>query len=457
MIYKPHSYQQYAIGRMITEPNIGCFLDMGLGKTSITLTAINDLKYNRFAIGKCLIVAPKKVAESTWTAEAKKWDHLKLLRFSLVLGSLNKRIRALAEPADVYVINRENVEWLVNYYANNWPFDMVVADESSSFKNSRSKRFKALKAILPHIERMVLLTGTPAPNGLEDLWAQVYLLDKGQRLGKTISSYRDMYFKHNPYRHEFKALPGAQEAVQDAIKDICVSMRAEDYITLPGCMIADTMVALDDKAAKAYKQLERDMLLEIDETTITANFAAALSNKLLQLCNGAIYTEGAETAPVHECKIEALCEMVEGLNGQHALVFYNFRHDIPRIKAALHGMDKTLRIREMLKPEDAEAWNAGEVDILLAHPASTAYGLNLQEGGHHVIWFGLNWSLELYQQANARLHRQGQKQPVIIHRLMVAGSIDEDVAKALEGKQDTQEAILNALKAKIREVKEAAA
>lgn len=454
MRFAPHPYQAYAIGRLIAEECLGLFLDMGLGKTAIALTAVNDLTYNRFAVGKCLVIAPKKVAESTWAAEVKKWDHLRLLRVSPVLGTAAKRIRALAQPADVYVINRENTEWLVRYYGNDWPFDMVICDESSSFKNSQSKRFKALRAIRPHIGRMVCLTGTPAPNGLQDLWAQVYLLDGGQRLGKTLTWYREHFFTHNPYTHEYKALPGAQDTVQAAISDICVSMRAEDYLTLPECVVADVPVALDEKSAKAYKRLERDMLLEIDEETITVNFAAALSNKLLQLCNGALYGEDQVVALVHGCKIEALIELVEGLNGQHALVFYSFRHDVPRIKEALRKLDKSLRVRDMDKPGDAEAWNAGEVDVLLAHPASTAYGLNLQAGGHHVIWFGLNWSLELYQQANARLHRQGQQHPVIVHRLMVEGSIDEDVAKALSGKQDTQEAILNALKARIEQVKE---
>lgn len=453
MKFIPHPYQDYGIGRMISDKRLGCFWEMGLGKTVITLTAVNDLKYNRFAISKCLVIAPKKVAEITWSAETQKWDHLKLLRVVTVLGSLQKRIRALATPADVYVINRENVEWLVHYYGNDWPFDMVVADESSSFKNSQSKRFKALRAILPHIDRMVCLTGTPAPNGLHDLWSQVYLLDEGQRLGKTLTWYRNQFFRHNPYTHEYKALPGAQDMVQDAIKDICVSMRAEDYISLPACMVNDVPVALDDKAAKAYNQLERDMLLEFEEGTIDVASAAALSNKLLQLCNGALYGEDRVVVHVHDCKLEALCELVEGLNGQHALVFYKFKHDIPRIKEALRKMDKGLRIRDMDGQADAEAWNAGGVDILLAHPASTAYGLNLQAGGHHVIWFGLNWSLELYQQANARLHRQGQEHPVMIHRLMIAGSIDEDVAEALSGKRDTQEAILNALKARIEKVK----
>lgn len=458
MRFTPHEYQRYGIGRIITDEKLGLFWDMGLGKSVVTLTAINDLKYNRLAVNKALVIAPKKVAEATWTAEAKKWDHLRLLRISKVMGTAQQRVRALAASADIYVINRDNVQWLVDYYRNNWPFDMVVCDEFSSFKNPQAKRFKALRNMLPHIHRLVGLTGTPAPNGLEDLWAQVYLLDQGQRLGKTITGYRERYFTHNPYRHEFKAKDGADTAVHEAIRDICVSMSARDYLQMPDCIVSDMPVELDPAAAKAYKQLERDMLLEVNEDTIQAAGAMALSNKLLQLCSGAAYDGNGNAVKVHDCKIEALSELVEGLNGQHALLFYGFRHDIPRIKAVLQKGDsesgkRSLRILDLDKPEDADAWNRGEVDILLAHPASCAYGLNLQAGGHHVIWFGLTWSLELYQQANARLYRQGQEFPVIIHRLLVSGGMDEDVAAALEGKRDTQDALMHALRARIDRVR----
>lgn len=415
----------------------------------ITLSAIRELKYNRFAISRVLVIAPKKVAQSTWGAEAHKWDHLQVLRTSLVLGTAQQRIRALATPADVYVINRENVRWLVDYYRNAWPFDMVVIDELSSFKDSQSKRFKSLRTVLPRIARLIGLTGTPAPNGLLDLWAQVYLLDSGARLGTTLTGYRERYFHHNPYRHEYKPKQGAEDVVHEAIRDICISMSAKDYLQLPECITVDVPVIMDPVAAKAYKTLERDMLLELAEEEITAVNAVALSNKLLQLCNGAVYNTDRQALDVHSCKLDALAECVEGLNGQHALVFYSFRHDVPRIQATLAKLDKRLRVQELKTTVDQDAWNRGEIDILLTHPASSAYGLNLQQGGHHVIWFGLNWSLELYQQGNARLFRQGQQSSVIIHRLAVSGGLDEDVIAALEDKRDTQDALLTALKARI--------
>jgi SNF2 family DNA or RNA helicase len=429
-------------------------IDMGLGKTVIALTAVYVLKYHWFKVRKALVIAPKKVARSTWSQEVAKWDHLRLLRVSIVLGTVQQRLRALAVTADVYVINRENVKWLVEFYRNSWPFDMVVVDELSSFKDSQSKRFKALRSVLPHIRRIIGLTGTPAPNGLEDLWAQMYLLDGGERLGKTLTGYRERYFTHNPYRHEFKAKAGADDAVHAAIRDICVSMSAKDYLELPECVTVDVRVELDAPAAKAYKTLEREAILAVLDGEITAATAVALSNKLLQLCNGAVYDTDRYAAEVHKCKLDVLCECVEGLNGEHALVFYNFRHDIPRIKTALHMVKPGLRVRELKTPEDEGAWNRAEVDVLLAHPASCAYGLNLQDGGHHVIWFGLNWSLELYQQANARLFRQGQKSTVIIHRLIVTGGLDEDVVAALEGKRDTQDALLNAIRAKVEKIRQ---
>ena len=435
---------------------MGLLLDMGLGKTVITLTVINDLKYNRFAINKVLVVAPKKVAESTWITEASKWDHLKLLRISTCLGSATKRIRALNTPADIYVINRENIPWLVDYYRNQWPFDMVVIDELSSFKNPRAKRFKALKNVRPHIKRIVGLTGTPAPNGLLDLWAQIFLLDGGQRLGKTITGFRERYFEPDQRNRDriFTYAPkiGADEKIRSLIGDICVSMKAEDYLELPDITYNTIPVLLDNKAQKAYEKLEREMLLEVDESTIDAGSAAVLTNKLLQLCNGAAYDGDRNIVEIHNCKIEAFMELIEGLNGKPALVFYNFQHDKTRIQAAL---SKTkLRVRELKTPQDEKDWNNREIDILLAHPASAAYGLNLQQGGNHVIWFGLNWSLELYQQANKRLHRQGQTEKVIIHHLTVAGGVDEDVVAALENKTSTQDQLMVALKARIEKVQE---
>lgn len=456
MKFKPHMYQRYCINRLLTDNALGLFLDMGLGKTVITLTAVNDLKYNRFAVSKILVIAPKKVAESTWAKEASKWDHLKMLRVIAVLGTASKRVKALNTPADIYVINRENVPWLVEYYRNAWPFDMVIVDEFSSFKNHQAKRFKSLTWVRNHISRFVGLTGTPSPNGLLDLWAQVYLLDEGKRLGKKITHFRERYFEPNQRDREhifnYMPKPGADEVIQNLIGDICISMKAEDYLELPDCISVTTPVVLDSKGKMAYEKLEKEMLLEIDDTTIDAGTAAVLTNKLLQLCNGAVYGENREIVEIHKCKLEAFLELVEGLNGQPALVFYNFQHDLMRIKKAL---DKSgLVVKELKGPQDEDDWNNKKINILLAHPASAAYGLNLQNGGNHVIWFGLNWSLELYQQANKRLHRQGQTEKVIIHHLAVEGGVDEDVMTALEDKSSTQDKLMNALKARIKNRKE---
>lgn len=433
--------------------SVCCWTWVLVSKTIITLTAVQDLKFNRWVVQKVLIVAPKKVAEATWQNEAARWDHTKGLRFSLIAGTLQKRIRAANTPADVYVVSRDNIAWLVDYYRNDWPYDMVVLDESSSFKNHQSKRFKSLKLVRPRIRRLVELTGTPAPNGLADLWAQIYLLDEGARLGRTISSFREQFCSED-YSHPgqqyrtFSIRDGAEQAIQAVISDICVSMKAEDYLQLPEFIRNDIPVALDDKAQKAYDKLEREMLLEVDESTITAGSAAVLNGKLLQLCSGAVYDTEGRAAPVHDCKLDAFLETVEQLNGEHALVFYWFQHERDRILASLQKSG--LRVRVYRDAADEAAWNAGEVDILLAHPASCGYGLNLQHGGHHVIWYSLpNWNLELYQQANKRLHRQGQQYPVIVHHLLVQGGIDEDMAASLDAKGDTQEAMMQALKARI--------
>ncbi|NRS50986.1 DEAD/DEAH box helicase [Brevibacillus sp. HB2.2] len=460
MKYVPHSYQRYCINRLLTDEALGLLLDMGLGKTVITLTAVNDLKYNRFAVGKVLVIAPKKVAEGTWSREAHKWDHLKLLRVVPVLGSLQKRVRALNTPADIYVINRENVQWLVEYYRNAWPFDMVVVDEFSSFKNPKAKRFKSLTWVRKHIRRIVGLTGTPAPNGLLDLWAQIFLLDEGKRLGPEYNGFRERYFEPDQRDrdriHSYAPKPGADEIIRQQISDICVSMKAEDYLELPDCIINIVPVILDQKAQAAYKELEKKKILELLESiegekkVIDAGSAAVLTNKLLQLCNGAIYDEDRNVFEVHKCKIEVFMEMVEGLNGKPALVYYNFQHDLARIKKALTGSG--LRVRELKGPNDENDWNNRQVDILLAHPASAAYGLNLQQGGNHIIWFGLNWSLELYLQANKRLHRQGQTEKVFIHHLAVEGGVDEDVIAALQAKGSIQDRLMDALKARIDRV-----
>ena len=455
MKYQPHPYQLYCIKRLIADKRAALWLDMGLGKTSITLTAVNDLKYNRLAIRKALVVAPKKVSESTWQSEARAWDHLGKLRFSTIMGTRAQRIRALNTPADVYVINRDNVKWLVDYCRNAWPFDMLVLDESSSFKNHQAHRFKALKLVVSRTARVVELTGTPAPKGLIDLWAQIYLLDEGERLGKTVSGYRERYFnpdKRSPAAiFSYKPKEGAEETIHKLLSDICISMKAEDWLVLPELIPHIVPVVLDSQAARAYKKLERDMLLEVDESTITAQSAAALRGKLLQLCNGAVYDGGHNPVEVHGCKIESFLEVVEGLQGQHALVFYNFQHDRDRILAALAGSG--LRVRVYSGRQDEIDWNSGEVDILLAHPASCAYGLNLQDGGYHEIWFGLTDNLELYQQACKRLHRQGQRHPVIVHHLVVRGGVDEDVMAGLGGKADTQETLLQALKARVERIK----
>ena len=455
--FTPYPYQQYCINRIITDPYLGLFLDMGLGKTVITLTGLHSLKYYYWQIRKVLIIAPKKVAESTWSKEADKWEHLKNLRISVVLGTAKQRLAALNADADIYIINRENTQWLVEYYGHNWPFDVVVLDESSSFKNHQAKRFKALKAIRPRINRIIELTGTPSPHGLTDLWAQIFLLDGGKRLGRTISVYRDMFFvpdkRNQTTIFSYAPKEGSAEEIYRLISDICISMKAEDYLELPDLIYEDIPVKLDAKAQKAYQQMERDMLLEVDDDLVTATTAATLTGKLLQLCNGAVYDEDGSVVPVHDCKLEVFMETIEQLNGQHALVFYYYQHDKDRILAAL---EKTgIKVKVYTDSKDETEWNAGNIDILLAHPASCGYGLNLQEGGHHVIWFGLTWALEEYQQANKRLHRQGQQFPVIVHRLITLGGVDEDVIKSLEGKDNAQENLLQALKARIDKAKEA--
>lgn len=458
MKFRPHAYQAHCIQKIIEIRKLGLFLDMGLGKTVTTLTAVKELKYNRFEVRKVLVIAPKKVAEGTWTKEKDKWDHTRMLRVSQVLGSQAKRIRALNTPADIYITNRENVAWLVDYYRNAWPFDMVVVDESSSFKSHKSKRFKALASMGGHIGRMVELTGTPSPNGLNDLWSQVFLLDGGERLGKRYTQFRERYFdpgdRGNNAIYNYRAKPGSEESILEKISDICISMKAEDYLQLPDVTYHQVPVTLDARAEKAYREMERKMVLDLpeDEEQISVASAAALSNKLLQLANGALYDDGHGVHEVHGCKIEAFLELIESLQGKPALVFYNFQHDRERILGALGKSG--LRIRELKTTEDEDAWNRREVDVLLTHPASSAYGLNLQQGGNHVVWFGLTWNYELYTQANKRLHRQGQQEKVIIHHLVCAGTRDEDVMQALERKEDVQEWVMQSLKARIERIRE---
>lgn len=405
------------------------------------------------------MIAPKKVAEGTWTKEAAKWDHTKMLRVSPVLGGQTKRIKALNTPADIYITNRENVVWLVDYYRNAWPFDMVVVDESSSFKSHSAKRFKALASVGERIERMVELTGTPSPNGLDDLWAQVFLLDGGERLGKRYTHFRERYFQPDKRGadgmvYSYEAKPGSEEGILEKISDICISMKAEDYLQLPDITYHEVPVELDAKALKSYCELEREMVLQLPEDgeDISVTSAAALSNKLLQLANGAIYDENRQVHEVHGCKVEAFMELVESLQGKPALVFYNYQHDRTRLLEALKKAG--LRVRELKTPQDEDDWNARRIDILLTHPASSAYGLNLQQGGNHVIWFGLTWNYELYTQANKRLHRQGQQEKVIIHHLVCSGTRDEDVMQALQRKDDAQNWVMESLKARIRRIKD---
>lgn len=447
-----HDYQKYCVDKIVDNNNIGLFLDMGLGKTLITLTAIKDLIYNRFQVGKVLVIAPKKVAEATWQNEIEKWDELRNLRVSTVLGNVNQRVKALNTPSDIYIINRDNVVWLVDYYKNNWPFDFVVCDEFSSFKNHESKRFKALASIKPHIKRLVGLTGTPSPNGMLDLWAQVYLLDSGARLGRSFYGFRNTFFEGDYMGYSYDLRENSESEITKRISDICISMKADDYLELPECSENIIPVVLDSKSKKAYETMERDAILEIENADdIDATSAAALSNKLLQLANGAVYDEDHNYHVIHDCKIQAFLEVLEQLNGKSALVFYNYKHDLDRIQKALSKAK--INYRKLETPQDQKDWNAGKINVLLTHPASSAYGLNLQQGGNHVIWFGLNWNYELYTQANKRLHRQGQKEKVIIHHLVTQGTRDEDVMEALKRKENVQNYVLESLKARIRKVK----
>lgn len=451
----PHDYQRFCIESIIRTPYCGLWLDMGLGKTVITLTALWLMKYRMFAVRKALVIAPKKVAESTWSSEAEKWEHLKDLRVSVVLGTGHQRIAALRREADVYVINRENTQWLVKLYGSAWPFDVVVLDESSSFKSHQAKRFKALRAARPKIERLIELTGTPSPHGLMDLWAQIYLLDQGRRLGRTITRYREEFFlpdkRSQTVIFSYKPREGAEDEIYRRLSDICISMKSEDYLDLPDMIVDDIPVMLDAKAQRAYAEMEKTMLLPVEDEVVTASTAATLAGKLLQLCNGAAYGEAGDVVEIHDCKIEAFLETIEQLGGEHALVYYYFRHDRDRLLDALARSGKEVRV--YTGAQDEKDWNAGKIDILLAQPASCGYGLNLQHGGHHVIWFGLTWSLEDYQQANKRLHRQGQEKPVIVHRLIVKDGMDEAVIESLGHKDSAQEALLSALKARIERVR----
>lgn len=452
MRFVPHNYQAYAIEKIIENPACGLLLDMGLGKTIITLTAIDELMYNYFEVNKVLVIAPLRVAKMTWGQELEKWDHLENLTLSKVLGTQKQRIESLKSEADIYIINRENTEWLVNLYGKSWPFDMVVIDELSSFKSNRARRFKALRKVRPLIKRIVGLTGTPTPNGLIDLWPQMYLLDRGERLGKTITGYREKYFVPGRRNwqtgvvYEYNPKPGAEEQIYERISDICVSMKAEDYLEVPELIEIPVEIELEAKDYQKYKQFERDLLLPISEDEdITALSAAVLSNKLLQMANGAIYDDERNVHIIHDEKLKALEEIIEAANGKPVIVYYNYKHDLERIQKYF----KDTRTLETEK--DIKDWNEGKILILLLHPASAGHGLNLQKGGNIIVWFGLNWSLELYQQANARLRRQGQTSRVSCYHLITKGTIDEDVIKAIHSKAKGQDALLEAVKARIEE------
>ena len=416
-----------------------------MGKTVATLTAIDQLMNDYLEVNKVLVIAPLRVAEDTWTRETTKWDHLKHLTISKVLGSEKQRIEALGKEADIYVINRENTEWLVKRLGMDWNFDMLVIDELSSFKNHSSKRFKALRKVRPLIKRMVGLTGTPAPNGYMDLWSQLYLLDRGARLGKTITTYRQDYF-YSIQRQGYQLYdirPGSREKINDRIKDICISMKAKDYLKMKEPLYIDTPATLNDKEFKQYKEMEKEAILQIQDEVITAFNAGTVVNKLLQISNGAVYDQNGNYVEIHDRKLDILEDLIESMNGNPVLVFYSYKHDYDRI------MKRFPKARKLETTEDIEEWNKGNIEIMLAHPASTGHGLNLQDGGSHIIWFGLTWSLELYQQANARLHRQGQSQGVIINHIIAENTVDERVLKVIKGKDMRQEELLKSLKAEI--------
>lgn len=449
MHYTPHNYQAFATDFICKHEEAAILIGMGLGKSIITLTALWQLMLDEFKTRRALVIAPLRVANSTWAQELTKWDHLDGLTMAVATGSKKDRIEALTRGAMITVINRENVPWLVKHYGDAWPFDMVVIDELSSFKSHTAQRFKALVKTRPHIQRIVGLTGTPASNGLMDLWAQFRLLDGGKRLGFYISHYRYRYFtpdkRNGAQVYSYKLLPGAEEQIYAAISDMTVSMKTSDHLKLPTLTTTQINVTMNDAEGATYRQLRDEMVVELGDEVIDAASAATLSGKLLQLASGAIYNAEGEAVEVHERKLDALEDLIESANGQPLLVAYWFQHDLERI---------TRRFREarQLKTDaDIQAWNLGEIPLALIHPASAGHGLNLQAGGNLLVWFSLTWSLELYQQTNARLYRQGQEKPVTITHLVTAGSMDENVLAALERKDTTQAALIEAVKTQLTE------
>ncbi|EMG25755.1 DEAD/DEAH box helicase family protein [Streptococcus parauberis] len=437
---KLHEYQEYAKTWIVEHSHCGLLLDMGLGKTLTTLAAIDEIE-NIFCEGnKILIIAPKKVADETWSAEIEKWGFE--FTYSKVLGSTKKRLEALEKEADIYIINRENVVWLVEYYKTKWPFTFVVIDELSSFKSSKSKRFRALRKVRPKIKRFVGLTGTPAPNSLIDLWPQIYLMDGGKRLETSQTKFKDRYFRpdkqNGPIVYSWALRPNAEEEIYQKIDDICISMKAKDFLKLPPR--TDNIVTIKLSDMRAYKQFEKDLVLELEDQEVTASNSAVLANKLLQMANGAIYDDEKNVISIHDDKLEALEDIIEDSQGQPILVFYQYKHDLERLKKKFPQAEELTTV---------DKWNSGKIPMLLCHPQSAGHGLNLQKGGHIIVWFGLTWSLEYYQQANARLDRQGQTEPVIIHHLVAEGTVDEKVLSILQGKEKNQNALLEAVKAQL--------
>jgi len=448
----PHDYQQYAIQFLTEHPVAALLLDMGLGKTVTTLTAINELLFDRFEIRRVLVIAPLRVARDTWSAEIEKWEHLKHLKYSVAVGTSAERRQALHAKTDICILNRENISWLVEESHIPFDFDMLVIDELSGFKNHQTKRFKALMKVRPKVKRIVGLTGTPSSNGLMDLWAEFRLLDMGQRLGRFIGQYRTAYFQPDKRNgmvvYSYKPLPQAEKQIYDKISDITISMKAIDYLQMPELLLTEVPVRLSKQERERYQQLKQELVLDLPDGEITANNAASLSNKLSQLANGAVYDDTGAVIPIHSRKLDALEDLIEAANGKPVLVAYWFKHDLERIQERLRKLN--VSYQEIQSSDSIRNWNAGKLQVGLLHPAAAGHGLNLQAGGSHLIWFGLTWSLELYQQTNARLWRQGQQsETVVIQHLITKGTIDERILKALTRKEQTQTALMQAVKAEL--------
>ena len=453
MRYSPHEYQRYATEYIETHPVAAVLLDMGLGKTSITLTALNNLLFDSFEVRRVLVVAPLRVARNTWGAEIEKWDHLDGLHYSVAVGTETERLSALKKPADIYLINRENVQWLIMESGISFDFDMVVIDELSSFKNHQTKRFKALMKVRPKVKRIVGLTGTPSSNGLMDLWAEFRLLDMGERLGRFIGQYRTSYFRPDKQNGQvvfsYKPLPGAEKQIYSRISDITISMKSTDHLRMPELINSRYTVYLSEKEDSRYADLKKDLVLQLPDGEITAANAASLSGKLSQMANGAVYTDAGETVAIHERKLDALEDIIEAANGKPVLVAYWFRHDLERITERLQKLK--IPYARLDTDGSIRKWNAGEIPVALIHPASAGHGLNLQGGGNTLVWFGLTWSLELYQQTVARLWRQGQEsETVVVQHIITKGTIDERIMKALSEKDTTQAALIDAVKADLK-------